>query len=461
MFIPIGDENPRERTPYVNYVLLGANILAFLLFCFPEPTKPFLEIYAMKPAVLDPKTLLTSMFLHANLMHLLGNMVFLWIFGDNVEDRLGHVGYAFFYLACGLAADFAHIATNAQSEIPTLGASGAISGVVGAYAVFFPRHRIRMLIWLGFFADIYRIRAIWWIGIWFLEQVFFSFQQLGGVAYGAHIGGFLAGVAVAGALRLVSGKATASPPPPLEPGEESRRPFGPSFDDPGIEFVEERPDSAYALLLLQHSPGAIYPISDAVAPVTGEDSREVAERLEATRGVVARGLPKPDAEHLRRELQAQGVAAALILDEAVNHPPPLAGVESLSWDDRVLRIRIGNTSGPVPWTAPFLFVAARVNGVDVVDFFVNRRTAFRVAEAPGVALTEVDPRERTEILTDVGGFARAVLARRTSAHLNEGVALLARRQDLGWLDFRDPADYDDYLFRVFNLTLSQVPMRRM
>ena len=462
MFIPIGDENPRERTPYVNYVLLGANILAFLLFCFPEPTQPFLEIYAMKPALFEWKTLVTSMFLHAGFLHLLGNMVFLWIFGDNVEDRLGHVGYAVFYFVCGFAADFSHVLTHRASEIPTLGASGAISGVVAAYAVFFPRHRIRMLVWLGVYSDIYFIPAVWWIGIWFAEQVFFSLQNIGGVAYAAHIGGFLAGVAVAGAVRLLPGRSAAPPPPPAPaPDLDARRTFTPALADPGIEFVEEGADSRYAVLLLAPSPGSIYPIADAAAPVTREPPDQVVRRVEATRGMIARGLPRADADRVRRELHARGISFALILDAEVNLPPPLAAVESLGWDDRVLRIRIGNTSGPVPWTTPFLFVAGRIGGVEVLDFFVNRKTGFRVVESPGVALTEVDALRRSEVLTDLPGFARAILARRTPAALNEGVPLLARKQDLGWLDFKVSADYDDYLFWIYNLTLSQVPMRRM
>ncbi len=455
MFIPIGDENPRERTPYVNYFLLGANVVAFLFLCFPMPSEPVLIRYAMRPALLEWHTLFTSMFLHANIMHLLGNMVFLWIFGDNVEDRLGHLGYAFFYLACGLAADFAHIATNSASEIPTLGASGAISGVVGAYAVFFPRHRVRMLVWMFVFANVYRIPAVWWIGIWFAEQVFFSMRGIGGVAYGAHIGGFLAGLAVAAVLRLVLGRAAAPPPPPAPSEDDApRRPFTPVFAEPDVEFVDGS-DARYALLLLAPSPGAVFPISDLAAPLLGRSPDEVSARLEATRGVVARDLSRTDASRLRGDLQAAGFAAALVLDAEANHPPPLAAVESLSWDDRVLRIRIGNTSGPVPWPAPFLFVAARVNGTEVVDFFVNRKTGFRVAESPGVALTEVDPGRRSEVLTDLSGFARAVLARRLPAALNEGVPLLARRQELSWLDFRDPAHYDDYLFWIFTLTLSR------
>jgi membrane associated rhomboid family serine protease len=204
MFLPIGDENPRERTPYVNYALLALNIGAFLLFCFPEPREEtVLAGYAMKPADLRWPTLFTNMFLHAGFMHLAGNMLFLWIFGDNVEDRLGHVGYAFFYFASGLAADFAHIATTAAPQMYTLGASGAISGVVGAYAVFFPRHRVKMLIWIFIYVNVIPIPAFWWIGIWFLEQVFFATQGVGNVAYLAHIGGFATGLAAAFAVRFL------------------------------------------------------------------------------------------------------------------------------------------------------------------------------------------------------------------------------------------------------------------
>src|SRR5579859_2266516 len=147
MFIPIGDDNPTERTPYVNYALIAINVAVFLFSGMGDPENSSAIRWAMVPADLRWQTLFTNLFLHASWMHLIGNMWFLWIFGDNVEDRLGHLGYVAFYFVCGLGADTAHILSNPSSEVPTLGASGAISGVMGAYAVFYPRQPVKTLIW--------------------------------------------------------------------------------------------------------------------------------------------------------------------------------------------------------------------------------------------------------------------------------------------------------------------------
>src|SRR6185295_1640987 len=161
MFIPIGDENPTERKPYVNYALLAINIAVFLLTLGADDERQLIR-WTLVPADVHWHALFTSMFLHGGLLHLLGNMVFLYIFGDNVEDKFGHIGYIVFYLVCGLAAAAAHIATNPASELPTVGASGAISGVMGAYAVFFPKQRIKTLVvWIVI--TILRVPAMIWV----------------------------------------------------------------------------------------------------------------------------------------------------------------------------------------------------------------------------------------------------------------------------------------------------------
>lgn len=161
----------------------------------------FLNSLLMVPAdILQAKnlhTLLTSMFLHADIFHIGGNMLFLYIFGDNVEDAFGHLRYLLFYLICGFVADFAHILslkTPAELLIPTLGASGAISGILGAYIVMYPRARIQTLI-LAYFITIISIPAVFFLGFWFLLQLLYMSLGIGGgVAYWAHIGGFVAGM---------------------------------------------------------------------------------------------------------------------------------------------------------------------------------------------------------------------------------------------------------------------------
>lgn len=215
--MPLGDDNSGRRiTPIVNYILIAINVLVFFL----ELTSgdAFIQRWAFVPTrfLADPAgdfaTLFTSMFMHAGWLHLLGNMLYLWIFGDNVEDRLGHGLYFVFYILCGLAATFAQLAFSMNSNIPNLGASGAIAGVLGAYLIMFPRGSVNVLIG----RIVTRTSALIAIGFWFLLQIFSqvsaftaSSQTEGGVAYMAHIGGFIAGVVL---TYLLGGNRKALPP---------------------------------------------------------------------------------------------------------------------------------------------------------------------------------------------------------------------------------------------------------
>ena len=200
--LPIGDDNSARRiTPIVTYVLIALNALVFLLEL--SSGDAFIERWAFVPTrfLADPvgelPTLFTSMFMHAGWVHLLGNMLYLWIFGDNVEDRFGHGLFTVFYILCGLGATFAQLAVSTGSSIPNLGASGAIAGVLGAYIMMFPGAGVNVL--LG--RVVTRMSALVVIGFWILLQIFSgigtftaSSQAEGGVAYMAHIGGFFAGV---------------------------------------------------------------------------------------------------------------------------------------------------------------------------------------------------------------------------------------------------------------------------
>jgi membrane associated rhomboid family serine protease len=215
--LPIGDDNSGRRiTPIVTYVLIAINVLVFFLEL--NNGEEFIQRWAFVPArfLADPAgdfaTLFTSMFMHAGWAHLLGNMLYLWIFGDNVEDRLGHGLYFVFYILCGLAATFAQLAISLGSEVANVGASGAIAGVLGAYLVMFPRGRVNVL--LGRFVT--PMSALIVIGFWILIQIFSQIsvftagsQDQGGIAYMAHIGGFVAGVVLA---FLLGGGRRALPP---------------------------------------------------------------------------------------------------------------------------------------------------------------------------------------------------------------------------------------------------------
>ncbi|SLN37981.1 Rhomboid protease GluP [Roseovarius litorisediminis] len=202
---PIRDHNPSGRTPYVNYALMAANILVFLsywpLFSDPRALNLFFYQWAMIPALVTQdgaySSLMTSMFMHGGPMHLAGNMLFLWIFGDNMEDEMGHLGYLGFYLAAGIGAGLAQVLSAPYSQIPTVGASGAIAGVMGGYLLLFPKARVDVLLIFVIFFKIISIPAWIMLGVWFAIQLFSSFgadPTTGGVAYWAHAGGFIVGI---------------------------------------------------------------------------------------------------------------------------------------------------------------------------------------------------------------------------------------------------------------------------
>jgi len=213
--IPLGDDQPSYSTPFINYFLIVANVLVFIweLSLSHRALTSFLTQFGVVPrheiAVLTghsyaaPTTailpLFTSMFLHVSFLHIAGNMLFLWIFGDNVEDYLGHFSYLVFYLLCGLAAHITNIAVTPDSRLPTVGASGAIAGIMGAYFILYPRARV-----LTWFPPIFLFHVPAWLmlGYWFLvnfvsgtaTSIAEANQNVGGVAFWAHVGGFVAGM---------------------------------------------------------------------------------------------------------------------------------------------------------------------------------------------------------------------------------------------------------------------------
>lgn len=202
--IPIRDHNPSNRVPYVTYALMAANILIFLsysnLFSNDRALYAFFDAWALFPDRIargeDLHGLVSTMFLHGGWMHLAGNMLFLWIFGDNLEDEMGHTGFLLFYLLSGLIAALAHVMAAPWSQVPTVGASGAIAGVMGGYLLLFPKARVDLLFILVIFVRIFTVPAWVMLGIWFGLQIFSGVgadPETGGVAYWAHAGGFIAG----------------------------------------------------------------------------------------------------------------------------------------------------------------------------------------------------------------------------------------------------------------------------
>jgi len=219
--IPLRDRNPTYSTPFVTIALIVVNTLIFLYqwSLGPRVGEQFVFAYGMIPARIDLlltgggvtfgqtfSPLLTSTFLHGGWLHLIGNMWFLWVFGDNVEDQFGHVRYLVFYLLCGVGAGLVHTLFNLHSTVPAVGASGAISGVLGAYLVMFPGRRVLTVVWVVFFIFTVELPAFILLGYWFVLQALSGLGSLGmkaagGVAWWAHIGGFLLGAAFTRAFR--------------------------------------------------------------------------------------------------------------------------------------------------------------------------------------------------------------------------------------------------------------------
>ena len=212
--IPLRDVIPSRTFPLFTITFIVLNSVAFLfeLSLGERGLEALMYQYGVVPAQFAWPAVLTSMFLHGGWLHFLGNMLYLWIFGDNVEDRLGHGRFALFYLFCGAAAALAHVYMNPASEIPTIGASGAIAGVMGAYFVLYPHSRVLALVPLFIIWEIIEVPAIFFLGLWFLMQFFSGVgsiaadagQQTGGVAFWAHVAGFAAGSAGVLALRKPS-----------------------------------------------------------------------------------------------------------------------------------------------------------------------------------------------------------------------------------------------------------------
>jgi len=222
--IPLRDDVPSRSVPFVTFALIALNLVVFLFeLSLGRRLEGLLSQAAIIPALytggdgrlsigealltsVHPQLglrVLASMFLHGGILHFVGNMLYLWIFGDNVEDRMGHGRFLLFYLVCGWTASYAHIWAEAGSQIPSIGASGAIAGVLAAYMVLYPRARVVTLIPLGLFSQAVRIPAFFFLAFWFLQQFLFGALSLGartaetaGVAWWAHIGGFASGLAL-------------------------------------------------------------------------------------------------------------------------------------------------------------------------------------------------------------------------------------------------------------------------
>lgn len=204
MLFPYKDDNPRILVPYVTYAIISINVLVFVFqlnmgMVSSAAEREFIYRFGFIPANFSIITVFTSMFLHGGISHIMGNMWFLWVFGDNVEGVLGHVKFAVFYIICGLAATMSQLFVDPSSTIPMVGASGAIAGVLGMYMIRFPHARVHVFAFIIIFFTTFRIPAMFVLGFWFFNQLTnglgsLGFDTTGGVAWFAHIGGFISGV---------------------------------------------------------------------------------------------------------------------------------------------------------------------------------------------------------------------------------------------------------------------------
>ena len=201
--IPLRDIIPSRSTPYITVTLIVLNAVAWLYeLTVPDDLLPvFLQLYGVVPADFSAPTLVSSMFLHGSWSHFIGNMWYLWIFGDNVEDRVGHGRFIAFYLLCGMVAALGHVAMDPTSTLPTIGASGAIAGVMGAYFVLYPHSRVLTAVPLIVYFEIVELPAVFLLGFWFVMQLFSAGAiavtanaSSGGIAFVAHVAGFVAGL---------------------------------------------------------------------------------------------------------------------------------------------------------------------------------------------------------------------------------------------------------------------------
>ncbi|MHC5020179.1 MAG: rhomboid family intramembrane serine protease [Planctomycetota bacterium] len=358
MLLPIGDENPTSTKPYVNWTLIGLNVLIFFwsLDAGMGEGGWALENLALWPNRVQPHAFLTANFLHGGLMHLAGNMLFLWILGDNVEERLGHVWYAIVYLACGVVAMLAHLLLNLGAPVPVVGASGCISGVMAMYVFFYPDAQIKVIYWF-FFIGVMYISAKWLIGFYIVMDVISAINTPpgvgGGVAHFAHIGGFAAGLGVAAFVRFkieegAPAPRRAPPPRPSRRGAVLGSPFAPQPTVAVPDGIDADGNPVY--LSPPPKPGAtggwasgpagswvvmssmdapfrdLRAVEQAVAESTGRSLPDVAEAMRRERGFFGTGLREPQARELVKALNRLGIAAVARDAGTLRPLPPLAEV---------------------------------------------------------------------------------------------------------------------------------------
>ncbi len=436
MILPIGDVPRPDKVPFVNYAFLAANILVFLLLQPNDFTRfkgfeEFLGKWGFTPAKFTLVSLISSMFLHGDIYHLFGNMLFLWITGDNVEGRLGHIGYFFFYVAAGVVATLAHYVSDVASAIPSLGASGAISGVIGAYFILCARNRIKVFYWIWFYIGVILVPARLAIGFWILEQIILATVIMTGdfigIAVWAHIGGLVFGLGLIFALTRVKlvtpqevtvayksyKRPTAffarrqAPPPrawesPYAKYSRQRDLFGPepSLSQPPPAFgtaqagaipMAGRTGTDFTVIALRPWQANYEGVVDAVATTTGMPFSAVSQRLRSKSGVLATQLDATRAKDLVEKLQQSGTPALALSRADLLDLPPTYSVDNAVVNPAGFTLYSGGRGLPKGYRDIFLVICGLVAGASpaapkpvVVDILLFEPWArFRLAEGAG------------------------------------------------------------------------------
>ncbi|MCC6738316.1 MAG: rhomboid family intramembrane serine protease [Planctomycetia bacterium] len=489
LLLPVSDDNPTQRRPVLTQAILALNIAIWLLGAFTVGDDRMFLMFGLVPADFTFPSLLTSQFIHAGIFHLAGNMLFFWIFADNVEDRLGRAWFLLMYLASGAAGAIAHAVAVMGTEtahIPLGGASGAISGVLAAYLVFYPQQPVRIFFLFFLYPGFFHVRAVWVIGAYAAQQILMIMAgATDNVAYWAHLGGFGAGLAFALADRWRRGL----PEELLPAGEGWRRRAGrqpsgvtriwkrlgpealvqpPRPEAPPIEVPFARIAEGWTVLRADDALADVSAVAALVSRATGEPHADAVRRIRATRGVLARGLSADAANRLLAALAAAGGPPAFAIDEASAGPlPPPAFAASASAvpDGFVFEMADGG-NWAVPWSRVAAVYAARVDrhapgaprGLGALaERFIETTLVDVITRDPAGRIRLAQDKERlgavpSESATpEMQAFCSAILRFRGPIPVNNGVAVAAGKGHWGYLRFPGEADYEDYAWWLTQL----------
>ncbi|MBI2920527.1 MAG: rhomboid family intramembrane serine protease [Planctomycetes bacterium] len=480
VLIPFADDNPTARKPLVTWWILGVNVALWALGLASGREEALVMNWGLIPSRFQFSDLITSQFVHGGLLHLLGNMLFFWVFGDNVEDRLGRAWYLFVYLTAGAVGALVHglaVAGTPAADLPLVGASGAISGAMAAYLVFYPHQPIRIFWFVLLYGGVFHVRALWVIGVYAGLQVVnvaLAGADGGGVAYWAHIGGFLTGLAFAGYDRYTRGM----PEEILAPLRTRRGALAQAPPAPAprpVDFEQEIPlalmPAGYSVIRADDALADVSTIGRTIAAHTGEPYSDSTRRIRRTRGVLARGLPRERALALKQALADAHSLPALVVDEhqAPPLPPPAAAASAACGAEGFVFDMPDGTKWSIPWSRVLAVFSARLDRraparQDAANIYT--RMMDRTIETTLVDVVTRNPMGRIRLGQDrerfgpaavdrstpeMEAFCASILKSRGAVPVNNGVAVAAGRGIWGYLRFHSEPEYEDYAWWLFQI----------